>query len=323
MKKITLHTTALCFLAVLTQAQPSLLSSEMLPFGSVMTEKSVMNLTVVDTTIQGAGVTWNFSAFTNNTSNPDLVVNIVNPSTTPYASNFPSANYGYKEVQGAATNYRYFSLTTAKMERVGSYVSNVNTYTDPQVEYVFPLALGTTNYDTWANTNSSTGGTYDLKCVGTGTLIIPSGSYNALLVRVHLTESFIDIYAYYWYSSDNGAILVSYIAGDGFFIAESAYYLGSLSIDVEENEFITDIRYNNPVENEFTLYFESKSNAVYAYDVMNATGQNILEGSLESINGNTEKLSVDFSNLRSGIYFFSIRPENSGQKPKTLKIVKQ
>ncbi|MGQ0826808.1 MAG: hypothetical protein ACT4ON_00280, partial [Bacteroidota bacterium] len=218
MKKF-LHTFTFCFLFTLVQAQPTLLSTEMLPYGSVMTNKGIANLTVIDTTIQGAGAVWNFSALTAN-ANPDFVVNIVNPSTTPYAASFPGSNYGYREVTGATTNYRYFSLTGTKMERVGSYVSNVNLYNDPQVEYVFPLTLGTVNNDTWDNTNSSSGGTYDLKCIGSGTLTTPGGTFNALMVRVHAVESFLDFYVYFWYSSDNGAILLTYVVGDGFFIPE-------------------------------------------------------------------------------------------------------
>ncbi len=321
--KILLQVITICLSFTLARAQLTLLNSEMLPFGAVMTEKSVMDLSVIDTTIQGTGVTWNFSTLTNNTSVSDLVVTIVNPVATPYAASFPNSNYGYKEVKGTTTNYRYFSLTSTKMERVGSYVSNVNSYNDPQVEYVFPLAYGTVNNDTWDNTNSSTGGNYNLKCIGTGTLKLPGGSYNALMVRVHCIESFLDFYVYFWYSSDNGAILLTNIKGDGLFVGNSATYLSSLTIDIKENNFITDLSYNNPVENNLNLSFQTADNGIYNYTVINSLGQKVNEGNSEIVAQNTNTLDIDFSSYPAGIYFFSIRSEKSDQADKTIRIIKK
>ena len=321
MKK-TLLSITFFYLFIIAQAQPTLLSSEMVPYGTVMTEKYINNLTVIDTTIQGAGAVWNFSGLANSTD-PDMILNIVNPSTTPYSANFPSSNYGYKEVRGATTNYRYFSLVSTKMERVGSYVSNVNIYSDPQIEYVFPLTLGTTNTDTWASSNSSTGGTYDLVCIGSGTLTTPGGMFNALLVRVHVVESFIDINAYYWYSSDNGAPLLTYIPGDGFFISPVGMWMNSIAIGIEENDFVSDIRYNNPAENNFKLSYRAKNNANYTYTVINSIGQKVNAGNVETTAGNYETLDIDLSNYPSGIYFFTIRSNESDQATKTIKFIKE
>ena len=318
--KFFLHTLIFSFFVTLSQAQPELLSSEMLPFGSTMTEKAVKDLSIIDTTIQGGGVVWNFSAITTNTVVPNVLVTVTDPALTPYADSFPAANYSYKEVRGTSTSYQYFILSGTKMERVGSYVSNLNTYNDPQTEYVFPLALDTVNHDTWDNTNSSTGGTYDLVCIGAGTLMLPGGkSYNALLLRVHRAEGTIEYDSYFWYSADNGAALLSYTAGDGFFIAKSAAYLGLLTIDVEESTFIAGLRYNNPVENSFVLNFQSKSNADCSYAVLNSLGQKVFLGGVKVIAGNTETLNIDFSHFPSGIYSLSIQ---SGQASKAIKILK-
>ena len=322
MKKI-FYVFVICISFIAGKAQPALLSSEMLPFGSVMTEKYVMYLSVIDTTIQGAGVVWNFSSIINNPSKSDLILNIVNPSSTPYAANFPGTNYVYRETEGSATNYRYFILGSTKMERVGSYVSNINTYNDPQIEYVFPLTLGTKNNDTWDNTNSSFGGTYDIECIGTGTLNLPGGSYNALMVRMHMVESFLDFYTYFWYSSDNGAILIEYVVGDGFYIEPFAFYLSSLSNSINENELITDIWYNNPVENNFTLHVQAANNGTCTYTVLNTLGKKLLSGNTELIAGNVQTLNINFSSFPAGIYFFSIYPEESPFAGKTIKIIKQ
>src|SRR5262245_11321076 len=134
------------------EAQPTLLSSEMLAPGAVCRYKRPTSLSVIDTTIQGANSTWNFSTLSPQ-SVPDLVVTVANPASTPYSALFPTANYAY--VESPSTAYRYFQLTSTFLDRVGSYTASANTFNDPQREYVFPLSLGVSNLDTWDNSSSS------------------------------------------------------------------------------------------------------------------------------------------------------------------------
>ena len=177
--------------------------------------------------------------------------------------------------------------------------------------------------DDWDNSDSSTGGTYDLTCIGDGTLILPSGTYNALMVEVHVTESFLDYFAYFWYSSDNGAILIQYIEGDGLFVPESGTYLGSLSLNIPETSFNNNISYNNPVTDEFRLNFKSVNANNYNYSVANSNGQNVLQGNFETEKDNLESKGIDFSSLESGIYYFSIWSDETGQNKKTIKVIKK
>lgn len=322
MKKITLHTIAFLLISTIILAQPTLNRNEMLPFGSVMVEKYTDDYSIINTSIQGSGVIWDFSKLTNNLI-PELVLNIVDPASTPYSADFTNSNYAYKEVSGGITNYRYFNLTDTKMERVGSYVFNLNTYSDPQTEYIFPLSLGVSNEDTWESTNSSLGGTYDLECVGDGTLILPSGTYNAIMVKAHITEFILDFYVYFWYSSDNGAILTEYVVGDGLFTADSAFYLGSLTLGVPKNNFISNFNYNNPITNDFTLNFQSLNSDKYSYTVFNSIGQNVLQGNLNSNEGTMKSFKIDFSTLPSDLYYFTLKSEENRQNIKTIKLLKQ
>lgn len=319
MKK-PLLTLFLCSLLLSVYAQPSLLSSEMLPFGSVMNQKTILNFNVIDTTIQGANATWNFSALQPNTTVVANYVTIANPSQTPYGASFPTANYAY--IEGPATAYRYFNLTPAKMERVGSYFSNLNTFNDPQTEYVFPLALGVSNNDTWDNTNSSFGGTYDLTCIGYGTLVLPSGSYNALMVRVMFDEGGLLVFTnYFWYSSDNGAILIQYTAGDGTFVPEQGRYLTSFTTAINENELVDNLYYNNPVQNNLQLHFTCKEPVQLHYTLTNSVGETVLAGEYAATT-TLQQLDIDFNHFAQGFYFLSLRSDNSSDKAKTIKLVK-
>ncbi len=320
-KGITLF--ALTLFVNITFAQHSLLSSEMLGFGSKVIQKYISDLSVIDTTIQGNGVVWDFSSLKNNASIQDLVITIADPNSTPYAAAFPNANYVYIESQ-STTNYRFFNLSTDKMERVGSYVSSVNTYSDPQTEYVFPLTLGTKNTDSWNSTNSSFGGTYDLECVGSGTLITPGGTFNALMVRVRMEEGSFETDAYYWYSADNGCPLLSYVI-DRFFMRSVGIYANEIitgTNSIDRIEFIQDISYNNPVENTLTFNFNSNLNANYSYAVINSVGKIVCQKA-SHLDGSKETLNINFSDYPSGMYFVKFSIDGTAKSVKVFKVIKK
>lgn len=298
------HTLPLIVLALTATSvfpQAVLTSDEMAPPGTITRYKDINNLSVVDTNLQGANVTWNFSGITGPTDY-SLIVTIREPGETPHGDQFPTANYAYQEAPGAA--YRYFQLTPSLMQRVGSFSTNLNTYQDPQVEYVFPLQLGTTNLDTWDNTNSSSGGTYGLECIGTGTLILPTGTWpDALMVRVTLTE-WSTFNVYFWYSSQDGSILLQYFAGDNFFFPLMGRYLGDYStVAIEEaHELISDIRFANPVTDRFELLCVPRIGGQMAVDVMDPLGRIIHSEQVATAPGQTLSWGVDVSGLAAGLY---------------------
>jgi len=319
--KRTFLALALAFSVLTIHAQQQLLRSEVLPFGSTMTHKSVLNFSVIDTTIQGANAVWNFGSLKVDPDIGDLIEKVVDPKSTPYADKFKNSNYAYKETLDGETGYSYFNLTNTKLERVGSYFDEENTYSDPQIEEVFPLGLGTVSNDPWASTNSTFGGDYNLKCIGTGKLTIPGGTYNAILVRVFLYE-LIEEYVYYWYDSDNGAILLFYKPGDGFWSDEEARYMSSLTNGIDDMEILTSLQYNNPVKNDFVLNFKSNNGIVHSYVLTNALGQEVNSGQA-AMSGNNETVNLDFSSYDPGIYFLSLKSEGSKVPAKTIKIVKE
>jgi hypothetical protein len=316
---------AVAFFSVSLSAQPVLNSNEMLPFGSEMTLwPSGNSWVVIDTTIQGANAVWDFSALDHWTSNnPDLHLTVVDPSTTPYASSFPSSNYAWMEAPNTA--YRYFNLSGSSLQRVGSYTGAQNVYSDPQVEMVYPLQLGTTHTDTWDNTFSTTGGTYSLRCVGTGTLILPSGTWqDALMVRVWVTEGTYDPYlGFFWYSSTNGAILVQHI---GQYMADvpvwypDTYHLNSLSVGVEEHPALELLTWQNPVTDALRIKTRSQHGGERPWRVVGLTGQVMNSGTFSSTSGNIDSWSIDVNDLASGLYMLWIGDANEAL---SLRFVKQ
>ena len=291
-----------CACTIALHAQPQLTSDEMLPFGSFMEFYYADNYAIIDTNIQGAGVTWDLSDL-DDIAGEDLTVTIVDPVETSHGDDFPESNYAYHEEASGYNAYRYFLLTSEQMERIGSYNGGLNTFTNTQEEYIFPFELGTTNIDTWDNTSSSFGGgDYNLSCIGYGTLILPDVTFNdALMVRVNLTEGdILDLWVYIWYSSENGALLLNYIDGDGFWVGDQAQYIHNLDVfvGVEEIAFADEIKYNNPVTDQLQLSFSEQVEAG-AYFIINQLGQTISSG---EINPGSVDLTISTENLGSGIY---------------------
>jgi len=302
-------------------AQLSLSRSEMLPYGSYLSFKDVANVSVLDTNIQGENVTWDFSSFTNATTQSGFNITVKSPSDTPYESTFANANYVYHEQPNNA--FRYFNLTNSTMERVGSY-SNGNTkiYNDPQVEYVFPMVYGVDNTDLWDNSSSSSGGSYRVECIGTGILKLPSSSHSALFCRVTTEESFFEINAYFWYSADNGSVLLQYIVGDGFFIGTSVKYLNSSTLgqeDVVSN--VSDFKVLNPVNEYVIVNFTNNSGEELVYLITDVNGREVLTNDILSSEKNV-LIKEDFSNYKSGMYFISIKSKLNAEIFKTSKFIK-
>lgn len=315
----------LSILAISLSAQPVLNSNEMLPFGSVMNLWPTGNSWVtIDTTVQGANVVWDYSALDHWTqNNPDLHISVVDPSTTPYASSFPNSNYAWQEEPNSA--YRYFNLSGSSLQRVGSRSGALNVYSNPQVEMIYPLQLGTTNTDTWNNTFSTTGGTYSLHCVGTGTLILPSGTWpDALMVRVWVTEGDYNPYlGFIWYSSTNGAILVQHIGqylSDLDLWVPDTYHLNSISAGVTEHAALELLNWQNPVTDELRLETRSQHGGQRPWRLVGLTGQVMNSGNFVSTSGSVDRWSIPVNDLASGMYVLWIGDANEAV---SLRFVKE
>ncbi len=305
------------------KAQPVLNSAEMLPFNAACNYMHPTVFSVIDTNLQGANKTWDFHTITPDNGQPAFQVTIMNPSATPYGANYPASNYCVKEMPGAT--YNYYNLTSSTWERLGSQdATDASHYSDTQEELIFPMQLGVTNHDTWQSDGSSFPGVCDLNCIGYGTLKLPSGTYsNSLLVRTYIESGFLQIYAYFWYNADNGAILLEYIPGDGIFVLEDAIYLTSMSIGIEENEVPYEVYYNNPVDEKLFMNLVSKQNAEMQYTVMNSLGDILDHSTFRATAQQTSKLELDFSRYPAGIYFVRFGNESGGNESlKSIKIIK-
>lgn len=284
-----------------TFAQMGVLNSnEMAPVGSVFTYQTAVNLDVLDTTT-GANVNWNVTGLLPTTQTP-WDVDYLAPATSPHPTAFPTANYCTFESE--IPRYNYYTLNSTAMDKVGSWTTSQVSYSDYQREYVFPLQLGTTNLDTWANTSSTFGGTYSITCIGSGSLNLPVGTFNdVLLVRVKGYD-ILTIVQYLWVDATNGAPLLIYFPGDDFFIPEAAAYAVNTAIGIEENVQTTELRLHGVVNDELMVSYASLT-PLTLY-VRSATGQ--LVRTVEWPASPTPSTrGVDAAGLASGVYILQVQ----------------
>jgi hypothetical protein len=298
---------------VLLFAQPVLHSNEMAPPGTVAYMRFLGNMAAVDTTIQGSGVTWDFSSMTPHATEPQFIMAIVDPATTPNGASFPTANYAWWEQPN--NFYRYFNLTPNLMERVGSYTNSTYTFADPQVEYVFPLTYGTTNTDPWYGVFD--GGQYQLNCVGHGTLIVPGATLtDMLMVRVKLTNSTQTIWMYIWYSSVDGMVRLQYSRHP---LANFGLYYDGIAMAIHEHTAFQTTILGNPVSDQLNFTMGTDA-GLLNYTVVSATGALVRAGKISGVAGAVT--SIDLAGAGAGVYLLDLRKEGTQQR-ETLRFVKE
>lgn len=307
----TRSTLFLIVCSVTLQAQPELLSSEMLPYGTLVPYRFYNDFAAVDTSIHGPNVTWDFTTLTPQTGSAPFSMTMVDPATTPHDDLVDTDNYAYWEQPN--NFYRFFQLTPTFMQRVGSYTTGNYVFQDPQVEYVFPLSYGVTHTDDWEGV--ADGGQYVINCIGYGTLHLPGISLeDVLMVRVDLSGGLYDVDAYFWYSSTDGRILLQYINS---WVTTSGLYFDGEAAAVHEEQAFTPRILMNPAENELRFVLGGSSTSV-DYAVRSVNGALLASG---VVAGPGAVQSVDISTCQAGMYFLQFS-DRSGTRTSAVPFMK-
>lgn len=303
-------------------SQPVLLSTDIAPVGSSYNYKGLSTFSAIDTSLQGANQTWDFSTLTPDAS-PISTSTIFNPAQTIYADSFPTANYGILFLPNNL--YKFYTLNSTQMELTGYYDFGSGAYTyfsNPQTQYVFPLSMGVNNLDTFVTTGSSGNNISTLNCIGWGTLLAPGHTYSNVLMRRNTIyfSSGLTVNDYVWYDSSNGMPVFSYTAPSLPSVIESAYYLYNISSSINNNDFASSLNYNNPFHSSLHLKLFSENAAIISYKLMNAfgeiikTGQTVCNGFLE--------LNFELENKPNGLYMLSLNDPANPIRFRLIKLIK-
>ncbi|WP_157884424.1 T9SS type A sorting domain-containing protein [Chryseobacterium kwangjuense] len=279
----------------------------------------------------GANITWDFSTYTAATA-VTATTNACPGQTNCFR--FPTANRITKPT--AADTYDFSIMTDTEATSIGSYagpsMGDVTiTYTDPLIDFKFPITYMQQFDDTFQfNTVSTTGsinetGTMSFNVDGYGTVITPTGTYNNVL-RVKRMRSGTQTMpgqpaltytneSYQWISQESGTVLSfginTFTLNGTTNVSKTISYLvpGALSTS-ETDRKKTDISlYPNPSSDMINLKSDK--------EIKNITITS-LDGKAVVKTGNMK--NIDISKLPKGVYILKGELKNGNTVSK--KIIK-
>lgn len=301
----------------------------------------------------GTGMTWDFSSLT--TMGDATTSTYLEVSETPFAADFPDANIAAETSFGMGNSYSYYNKSGGNLELLG-VKNDVSTsdYTDTETVLSTPLAFGDSFSDSFAGVTTSS---VEIKFVGdktaevdgTGTLILPSGTYaNATRLfteitradssdfsgTISVTETETDLYSWYLPGVTEPVLLISISEGtsttfiDGIppvvneippstFVSVAIDELSATS-EIQTKDFSLSILGSNIVEQDLDLTLNSSRPLNLEMVVTNAAGQVMNFQNWQAASGSTFK-TLDFSNFPSGQYFIQL---TNGQVQRGLMVTK-
>ncbi len=203
----TTLTLSLIAAAGLGHVQAQTLQASMLPTTTVNMNLYVGGALGTEATANGAGVTWNFSAV--DMSATGIPLSFGPASQTPYAAQYPSAQYAQGIAFGPFQSYDYLKITGNKLELfVEGVPDEVNVFLNPQTILEFPLSLGNSFTDTYDYGEGPL--TMTVTYAGNGTLQTSMGNYTNVVKLVNSDGEII-----FW--NTNPLYMLAQADDEGFF----------------------------------------------------------------------------------------------------------
>ena len=331
MKKDILTALILLFFSVLTTtAQPTLSSNN----NPLVGESYYYRVT--DTIAQpgpsGSGQTWNYTGVqvTLNT----VIVHYVAPSSTPYAGSFPGANLASYVLPG---EYNYYTTGTGgfayKGRGTGSDIASITGSNYLLLSY--PLAFGSNYTNSISGTTSvaTISGTVNVQGDGTGTLRLPSITYNNVL-RVKVTEDIVFSFgpgvdeivhteSYYWYNATFRGPLMRIITSTTSGIS-SAYSKSvgvadfGLGVDDLVRPSLGVLRvFPSPATTSANIELEVLKAGNTEFAILDLTGKEVQRWNVDLTPG-TYTHRFDVASLPRGIYLLSARGEGMTREQRLI-----
>jgi hypothetical protein len=270
----------------------------------------------------GASQVWNYASLVIGTS--PSTTSYVDPATTAYASSFPTAT-----VASSGTTNSYMKINTMEYTFLGVVSSSVSmVYSDPETMNTFPFSYTDSYTDNFAATFVS-GVTFDrtgtiaTDADGWGTLLLPSGSYSTL--RVKMVQDITDastygdmVYhseSYIWYDGINPTPLLEIVISTTDMMGTITH---SKSVMVGEGAAgICDCSYNlpvfdifpNPASDAITFSIDSKETTMAEISILDVQGKEVKQIKYDLTETGINQLTLDVADLADGIYF--VRVSNS------------
>lgn len=263
-------------------SQP-VLHSDSLHTGLSFNLYSLSNVNTADLIPSGANITWDISS---STATQAGTVDFLEMSATPFANEYPGANFAMKFTEFSSTHYSLFNLSGSVLEEVANNVGTANavTFTNYRNAAIFPFSFGLTNTDTYQKSTQSVKtiiSTYD----SYGTFITSSNTLNNV-VRIMMVDDG-NTSVVFWNTTPPLRPLFQ-ASSSGFILWELTTNTTGIS-EMSTNR-IFDM-YPNPSTNVLNIINKELISKIEIYD----SG-----GKLQIA---TIKSNIDISILKKGVYF--------------------
>ncbi len=335
--------------------------SSVLPEVGDLVESIVGEPDNVDEGDSGDGQTWDFSNLVPMPLAEVSTTTYVDPSDTPHAAVFPSANLAVVTPTPSGDVYSYYRKENNKLEYLGGESLGTFIYFDENPQLVIDATLsgsdiiiddfiGLTDI---AMNPSFTTGIQDFVIEGTGTLILPSGTYNNAVRMVNTVERIdssgnanftikttTETTSYQWIIPGQvGPVMtISYTEGQ----SESVVMGGTPTItdipmtksvvyhpnpesgitatnELDQLEGISfDEVYPNPASDFIIIDLSSKKVQLVNFKLINLTGQVLRNENVLLSLGETQH-QMDLSSYPNGTYLLSVSNEKGTTSRKIVK----
>lgn len=273
----------------------------------------------------GANQNWDFSSI-----NPSVSweINVIDPVSTPFVSEFPEANLAYYYNNSSPESYTYVQLNSTELLNNGNASDpGANElsihYTDAVKLLQYPFSFSDTFTDTYYTEYTSFGdaithewGNITATADAWGNVITPAGTYeNTLRIKremVYVDSMWVSgvfLYAttltttdYDWYTeSSHHPILSISVTNSGTSISYSSSVGG-----IEKNQSQPQINiFPNPANDFVNITLSNINTDITEINIVNVLGQQL---SNVERTGN-HQFSSDISRLSPGVYFIRINGE--------------
>ena len=289
----------------------------------------------------GTGQTWDFSTATPNGFN--LTIDVIDPTTHPDGSNFPTATHCYNY---SSNTYQFFDIGTDSLKLVGD-LSIVNTaipYTLQPTLFAFPLNLNDIQQDTMYSSYNGGAvgpalrfGNYNTVFDGDGTLMLPGGVTYANTNRIVHFATFTDSSLVLPVATSNTVLTrvewyvqgypvpVMYTetreinAGGTPNTTRNVYYIDTSIVNIDQPTPINGMQLSpNPANDQVRLSYELTGNAPALIEVYNMVGDRVrVLDQGDQVAGNYQ-LQLSTADLARGMYMVRL---TAGEFTTTKKLV--
>lgn len=296
----TTLTLSVLALAGMCHVQAQTLQASMLPTTTVNMDWYTGTGIGNEGAANGAGVTWDFSAVALDPTGIPLTFGPA--SQTPYAAQYPTAQYAQGITYGPFHSYDYLKISGNKLELfVEGVPDDVNVFINPQTVLEFPLNLGNSFTDIidYGEGPFQFTTTY----AGNGTLLTSMGTYTNVVKLVTSDETTI-----FW--NTNPLYQIAVALDDGYF----DLYRGGSGVGIAENATGTPaLLWPNPTTG--MVHIEGLSGLV-EWNLIDVMGRNVLSG--KGFIGDGKSIDVDAA--PAGSYQLLL---NSGDRILSMPLVRQ